>query len=173
MRMNKYQKALAIGTAVVLASYLSLKANANFNGTSQKVKQTSSIVRCEESDDDSDFCAGCCCGAMLGGAFCSGNFFTSIDALAGDLITGENKIHIDSNSPVKSFLLGEITDYQHNVSPKITKRYGHVCRFEPSCSEYGRQAIQRYGAGKGTLLTLGRLIRCNPLQKRGTKDPLN
>ncbi|OIP57255.1 MAG: membrane protein insertion efficiency factor YidD [Candidatus Levybacteria bacterium CG_4_10_14_0_2_um_filter_36_16] len=46
-----------------------------------------------------------------------------------------------------------------------------ICRFEPSCSEYTYQAIEKYGTVKGTLLGLKRIARCNPLS-RGGHDPL-
>lgn len=46
-----------------------------------------------------------------------------------------------------------------------------VCRFYPSCSHYGLQAIERYGACKGSWLTLKRLLRCHPFHPGGY-DPL-
>jgi len=45
------------------------------------------------------------------------------------------------------------------------------CRFTPSCSEYGAQAITKYGVLKGTLLASWRILRCNPWSKGG-HDPL-
>ena len=46
-----------------------------------------------------------------------------------------------------------------------------MCKFTPTCSNYGIEAIKEYGSIKGTLLTLKRIIRCNPLSKGGY-DPL-
>ena len=46
-----------------------------------------------------------------------------------------------------------------------------ACRFEPTCSEYAREAVERYGAVKGTWLGLKRILRCQPLCKGG-HDPL-
>ena len=37
-----------------------------------------------------------------------------------------------------------------------------VCRYEPSCSRYSIQALQRHGAVRGGCLTVRRLVRCNP-----------
>ena len=45
------------------------------------------------------------------------------------------------------------------------------CRFIPTCSNYGIEAIKEYGSIKGTILTIKRIIRCNPLSKGGY-DPL-
>jgi putative component of membrane protein insertase Oxa1/YidC/SpoIIIJ protein YidD len=61
-----------------------------------------------------------------------------------------------------------IDEYRAHVSPRIR---GVVrCRFEPSCSLYGRQAILEYGFGRGTLKTAWRLARCGPWTKAGTRD---
>ena len=45
------------------------------------------------------------------------------------------------------------------------------CKFIPTCSTYGIEAIKEYGSIKGTLLTVKRIIRCSPLSKGGY-DPL-
>ena len=45
------------------------------------------------------------------------------------------------------------------------------CRFNPSCSEYGAQAITKYGIIKGGLMTSWRILRCNPWNKGGN-DPV-
>ena len=56
--------------------------------------------------------------------------------------------------------------YQRNAPQRIRKS----CRFEPSCSEYSIQAIEKYGILKGSLLTTKRLFRCRP--PNGGTDPL-
>lgn len=48
---------------------------------------------------------------------------------------------------------------------------GNCCRFQPTCSEYAKQAYQKYGFVKGTWLTLWRLLRCHPWAKGGY-DPV-
>lgn len=48
---------------------------------------------------------------------------------------------------------------------------GHHCRYEPSCSAYALEAIQKYGALKGWRLALKRLLRCRPGGGRGY-DPV-
>lgn len=57
--------------------------------------------------------------------------------------------------------------YQWTLSPLL----GRNCRFDPSCSEYGFQALNKYGIIKGTCLALKRIIRCHPWGGHGY-DPL-
>jgi hypothetical protein len=45
------------------------------------------------------------------------------------------------------------------------------CKFEPTCSEYTKQAIEKYGVLKGSTLGFLRILRCNPFSKGGY-DPL-
>lgn len=49
--------------------------------------------------------------------------------------------------------------YQQAVSPWL----GPACRYEPSCSQYAIEAIERYGAWRGGWLALRRIGRCHPL----------
>jgi len=46
------------------------------------------------------------------------------------------------------------------------------CRFHPTCSEYGYQAVEKYGVWRGGLKALWRILRCNPFNQGGY-DPLN
>ena len=46
-----------------------------------------------------------------------------------------------------------------------------TCRYIPTCSEYALQALEKYGAVKGTYLAVRRILRCNPLHKGGY-DPV-
>jgi len=57
--------------------------------------------------------------------------------------------------------------YQKYVSPLFPPS----CRFEPTCSEYARQALRKYGLWKGGLLALRRLMRCHPYSSGGY-DPV-
>jgi putative membrane protein insertion efficiency factor len=68
---------------------------------------------------------------------------------------------------VKSLALGAIRLYQKRVSPGLPPG----CRFQPSCSVFGYEAIERYGVIKGIALTAWRLARCNPFN-RGGYDPV-
>ena len=68
---------------------------------------------------------------------------------------------------MKKIMIFSIKMYQKYISPmKITK-----CPYFPSCSQYGLEAIQKYGAIKGGLLAVWRIIRCNPFSKGGY-DPV-
>jgi len=64
-------------------------------------------------------------------------------------------------------LLGLIWVYQSTLGPALPR----ACRFEPSCSRYAQQAIVRYGALKGSWLTVRRLARCQPWGGHGY-DPV-
>lgn len=68
---------------------------------------------------------------------------------------------------IKKILLFLIKIYQKIISPISGKR----CRFYPTCSEYSRQAITKYGAIKGTYLSIKRILKCHPFHKGGY-DPL-
>ena len=57
--------------------------------------------------------------------------------------------------------------YQNTIGPL----FGGACRFEPSCSNYGLQAFDRYGFLKGSWLTARRLLRCRPFGPHGY-DPV-
>ncbi len=68
---------------------------------------------------------------------------------------------------MKNLLIKGIKFYQRNISPYK----GYKCPYIPTCSQYGLEAIQKYGALKGGLLALWRIIRCNPFSKGGY-DPV-
>ena len=65
--------------------------------------------------------------------------------------------------------IAAIDGYRAAVSPQVGKVVR--CRFEPTCSAYGREAIARYGSPKGFLMAAGRVLRCHPWAKGG-KDPV-
>jgi putative membrane protein insertion efficiency factor len=68
---------------------------------------------------------------------------------------------------MRRLVMGLIVVYQRMVSPM----FGNVCRYEPSCSEYTRQAVEKYGVLHGTWLGMKRISRCHPLHKGGF-DPV-
>ena len=62
-----------------------------------------------------------------------------------------------------------ITFYQKVISKYVLP--GAHCRFTPTCSEYSKQAYQKYGFFKGTYLTVRRILKCHPFHEGGY-DPL-
>ena len=65
-------------------------------------------------------------------------------------------------------LLGLIRLYQIIVSPALPP---DTCRFYPTCSHYGYQAVYKFGVFKGTAMAIWRLLRCNPYNPGGF-DPV-
>ena len=53
----------------------------------------------------------------------------------------------------------------------ISPMFPPACRYVPTCSEYALEAVERYGALRGTLMALARLLRCHPFAKGGY-DPV-
>ncbi len=68
---------------------------------------------------------------------------------------------------MKLFLLLLLRAYQYTLRPLL----GANCRFYPSCSDYSREAIERYGALRGSWLAARRIARCHPYHAGGY-DPL-
>jgi len=68
-------------------------------------------------------------------------------------------------------VLLSIDGYRATVSPLLARSRLVVCRFHPTCSAYGREAVARYGVPKGLLLAAGRVLRCHPFAKGG-EDPV-
>ena len=67
--------------------------------------------------------------------------------------------------------LAAIDAYRATVSPFLARTGVVRCRFEPTCSAYGREAIARYGSPKGFGLAAGRILRCHPWAMGGW-DPV-
>jgi len=61
-------------------------------------------------------------------------------------------------NPLRLAAIGLIRFYQYFISPL----WPGVCRYGPSCSEYGREAFERHGLLRGGWLTLRRILRCHP-----------
>ena len=68
---------------------------------------------------------------------------------------------------MKKVLLALIRFYQRHISPCFPAR----CRFTPTCSQYALEALEKYGAVKGSWLALRRILRCHPFHKGGY-DPV-
>jgi uncharacterized protein len=81
--------------------------------------------------------------------------------------TGVHRVLYWIGWPIRSLLLGLIWVYRHTISPMLPP----TCRYYPSCSAYGFEALQVHGAVKGTALTAWRVLRCNPFTGGGL-DPV-
>jgi uncharacterized protein len=68
---------------------------------------------------------------------------------------------------MKVVLMGLITGYRQFISPLFPP----TCRFQPTCSQYAIEAIDRFGAVKGSWLAVRRVSRCHPLHPGGY-DPV-
>lgn len=63
--------------------------------------------------------------------------------------------------------IGLIRLYQLTLSRWL----GGQCRFVPTCSEYAKEVIKRFGVAKGIRLAMGRIVRCNPCGRGGYDAP--
>jgi len=58
----------------------------------------------------------------------------------------------------QAVLVGAVRAYRFALSPWL----GSACRFEPTCSAYALEALEKHGAAAGAALTVGRIARCHP-----------
>lgn len=68
---------------------------------------------------------------------------------------------------IRKILISLIKFYRKKISPLNPPK----CKYIPTCSQYAIDAIEKYGAIKGTLLAIWRVLRCNPFSKGGF-DPV-
>lgn len=68
---------------------------------------------------------------------------------------------------IKRFLMALLLAYKRTLS----RVFGNHCAYTPTCSMYSYDAIKKHGALKGVLMTIERLLRCNPFVKGGF-DPV-
>ena len=72
---------------------------------------------------------------------------------------------------MKKICIFLINKYQKFLSPFISTHLHIHCKYTPTCSEYTKLAIQRYGTFKGVVLGIKRIVRCNPWSSGGF-DPV-
>lgn len=70
---------------------------------------------------------------------------------------------------IKNFLIYIIKKYQKYISPTLSLY--SKCKYIPSCSNYSIEALKKHGILYGSILTIWRLLRCNPFTKGGY-DPV-
>lgn len=62
--------------------------------------------------------------------------------------------------------------YKITLSPILEFLFGKGCRFEPTCSNYAKESLKKYGIIKGGFLTVRRISHCHPFSKLGYYDPV-
>lgn len=72
---------------------------------------------------------------------------------------------------VAAFLVAGVRCYQYGVRPLLRPLLPPLCRFEPSCSEYFIQAVEKYGPLRGACKGAWRICRCNPWGGGGYDPP--
>jgi uncharacterized protein len=91
--------------------------------------------------------------------------------MATPLAAEEKESHADADAdavePMSALMVGAIGFYKGWISPLLPP----ACRFVPTCSQYGVQAIQDFGPGKGSILIAWRLLRCSPIGGKGYDPP--
>ena len=87
-----------------------------------------------------------------------------LDARNVSLLLGSEALSI-----VCRIAVSAIAAYKSLISPLLP----NVCRFQPTCSSYGIEAYEQFGAAKGSVLLVWRLLRCNPFRGgyQGPYDP--
>ncbi|MDP7593523.1 MAG: membrane protein insertion efficiency factor YidD [Litorilituus sp.] len=68
-----------------------------------------------------------------------------------------------NNSAPQTIIISCVKTYQRIISPAL----GSNCRFNPTCSSYAIEAIERFGVIKGSWLASKRIIKCHPLNEGG------
>lgn len=104
--------------------------------------------------------------------FQSSGMFLATDELLDKDEEDDNKLSdeeksSDTEKSVTSAMVGTIGIYKNFISPLLPPS----CRFLPTCSQYGVQAIEDFGPTKGVVLTAWRLLRCSPFGGKGYDPP--
>jgi putative membrane protein insertion efficiency factor len=85
----------------------------------------------------------------------------------GFAASAEKRVMAESSPPVRLALLA-LRFYKTYLSIL----FAGSCRFEPTCSRYAYEAIERFGVARGIWLALKRLLRCQPLSRKFGYDPV-
>jgi putative membrane protein insertion efficiency factor len=86
---------------------------------------------------------------------------------SGSVALAEKRVTAHSSVPVRAALLA-LRFYKAYLSILFVGS----CRFEPTCSQYAYEAIERFGVVRGIWLGLKRLLRCQPLSRKFGYDPV-
>ena len=72
----------------------------------------------------------------------------------------------------KVLVVGLISLYKNVLSPHLHNLLGGACRYQPTCSVYAKQAIEKFGIFTGLQLSIGRFLRCHPFSKVLSYNPV-
>jgi putative membrane protein insertion efficiency factor len=86
--------------------------------------------------------------------------------MSGTVIIEPRSAHVAIGWPAR-LAIAVLAAYKAILSPLLPR----ACRFEPTCSEYAREAIGRHGLARGAILAIRRLARCRP-GRHGGFDPV-
>lgn len=73
---------------------------------------------------------------------------------------------------MKKIIILFIDLYKLVFSKPLVFLFGEGCRFNPTCSEYSKEAIERFGVISGVALSIKRIVKCHPLAKSFYFDPV-
>ncbi len=86
--------------------------------------------------------------------------------ISGALLSGSMKA-TNNKGLITGILILLVDLYRYALSPLMSGG----CRYEPSCSQYAQNALRKYGAWKGSMMAMKRLLRCHPWHGAGY-DPV-
>ncbi|MBU0984238.1 MAG: membrane protein insertion efficiency factor YidD [candidate division Zixibacteria bacterium] len=90
--------------------------------------------------------------------------------MSAEYSTGSIRKH-DRPSWVAYPLILLIYLYRNTLGVLLQSLFGHMCRFEPSCSHYAEQALRKHGLFRGSKMAALRVLRCHPWHEGGF-DPV-
>jgi putative membrane protein insertion efficiency factor len=71
------------------------------------------------------------------------------------------------NKPLNKLLDSLLKIYKLTLSPVLKMTFGGSCKYDPTCSVFVHDELIKYGFLKGSIVSVGRMLRCNPLSKGG------
>lgn len=73
---------------------------------------------------------------------------------------------------MKKIIVYFLKIYKRFVTPFFRQLFGNGCRYEPTCSRYAHEAVNRFGILKGGTLSIKRVLKCHPFTRSSYFDPV-